>query len=72
MVRGPFVSAQYRLGSEATRREAYAHVLPEAFFTEEHVQNRHRMWNHILENPRAEWSIRIAECNGQIIGFALR
>ena len=28
------------------------------------------MWNHILGNPREEWSIRIAESGGQIIGFA--
>ncbi|HSL35448.1 MAG TPA: hypothetical protein VK883_01365, partial [Arthrobacter sp.] len=28
------------------------------------------MWSHILGNPRAEWSIRIAECRRQVIGFA--
>ena len=54
----------------ATWREAYAHLLPEDFFTQEHVQSRHQMWNHILGNPREEWSIRIAESRGQIIGFA--
>lgn len=54
----------------ATWREAYSHLLPEDFFTEEHTQSRHQMWNYILGSPRKEWSIRIAECDGQIIGFA--
>ncbi len=54
----------------ATWREAYAHLLPEEFFTEEHIQSRHRMWNHILGNPREDWSVRIAESGGTIIGFA--
>jgi RimJ/RimL family protein N-acetyltransferase len=54
----------------ATWREAYSHLLPENFFSEEHVQSRHRMWHHILGNPRKEWSIRIAESRGQVIGFA--
>lgn len=54
----------------ATWREAYSHLLPEAFFTDEHVQSRHQMWHRILGNPREEWSISIAESMGQIIGFA--
>jgi hypothetical protein len=54
----------------ATRRETYSHLLPEDFFTQEHVQSRHQMWNHLLGNSREEWSIRIAESRGQIIGFA--
>ena len=29
-----------------------------------------RTRNHILGTPRKEWSIRVAECKGQIIGFA--
>ena len=48
----------------ATWRETYSHLLPEDFFTQEHVQSRHQMWNHILGNPREEWSIRIAESRG--------
>lgn len=54
----------------ATWREAYAHLLPDEFFTEEHTQSRHRMWNHILGNPRGDWSVRIAESGGTIVGFA--
>ncbi|MDI3211605.1 GNAT family N-acetyltransferase [Arthrobacter sp. AL12] len=41
----------------ATWRETYSHLLPEDFFTQEHVQSRHQMWHHILGNPREEWSI---------------
>lgn len=54
----------------ATWREAYSQLLPEDFFSEEYVQSRHQMWNHILGSPREEWRIRIAESNGQVIGFA--
>lgn len=53
----------------ATWRETYSHLLPEDFFTEEHVRSRRQMWNGILGNPREEWTVRIAESKGQIIGF---
>lgn len=53
-----------------TWREAYSHLLPEDFFTDEHIQSRHRMWSRILSNPTEEWSIRIAENDEEIIGFA--
>ncbi len=51
-------------------REAYSHLLPDDFFTEEHVQGRHQMWKHVLKDPRKEWCLRIAESGEQIIGFA--
>jgi RimJ/RimL family protein N-acetyltransferase len=54
---------------EATWRETYSHSLPEDFFTQEHVRSRHQRWNRALGNPREEWTIRIAENEGQIIGF---
>lgn len=54
----------------STWREAYSHLLPEDFFTDEHIQSRHRMWDHVLGNPRKEWNIRIAEIGDGIIGFA--
>lgn len=50
--------------------ETYPHLLPADFFTEEHIQSRHRMWHHILSNPCKEWNIHIAENADQIIGFA--
>ncbi|MCX6500425.1 MAG: GNAT family N-acetyltransferase [Arthrobacter sp.] len=54
----------------ATWREAYSHLLPAEFFTEDHVQGRHVMWHRILGNPRQDWNIRIAEHNAQVVGFA--
>ncbi len=51
-------------------REAYSHLLPEAFFTEDYIESRREMWNHILGNPREDRSIRVAESGGEIIGFA--
>lgn len=54
----------------STWRETYAHVLPEGFFDEAHVRGRHEMWAGMLEDPRPEWTIRIADRDGEIIGFA--
>jgi GNAT superfamily N-acetyltransferase len=54
----------------ATWRETYTHLLPDGFFDDEHLHGRHRMWNSILETPRDEWTIRVAEREGRIIGFA--
>ncbi len=54
----------------ATWRETYNHLLPEDYFTEGHLQGRHKMWNHILGNPRDEWRVAVAERDGGIIGFA--
>lgn len=54
----------------ATWREAYAHLLPEAFFSDEYIAGRHRMWEHVLTHPREDVSIRVAERDGVIVGFA--
>lgn len=54
----------------STWREAYAHLLPEDYFSEEYVEGRHRMWNHVLTHPREDVTVRIAETDGSIIGFA--
>ena len=55
-----------------TWRETYSHLLPEDFFTERHVQGRHRMWEHILGNPGGDRCVRIAEDDQQeILGFAM-
>jgi GNAT superfamily N-acetyltransferase len=55
----------------ATWREAYAHLLPGGFFDEEHVASRHRMWNQILNDPSPAVTVRVAEQDGRIVGFAL-
>ncbi|GAA2979162.1 ribosomal protein S18 acetylase RimI-like enzyme [Microbacterium terrae] len=54
----------------STWREAYAHLLPDDFFSEEYVAGRHRMWNHVLTDAREDMTVRIVESDGAIIGFA--
>lgn len=45
----------------STWREAYSHLLPEDFFTEEYIAGRHKMWIHVLANPTDETVVRVAE-----------
>lgn len=54
----------------STWREAYSHLLPGDFFTEEYIAGRHKMWIHVLANPTDETVVRVAESDGSIIGFA--
>lgn len=54
----------------STWREAYAHLLPDAFFSAEYIRGRHGMWNHVLAHPREDMTIRVAEREGAIVGFA--
>lgn len=54
----------------STWREAYAHLLPDDFFSDEYLAGRHTMWNHILATPREDMTIRVAESEDTIIGFA--
>lgn len=55
----------------ATWQETYTDLLPEGFFTEDHARMRREMWTRILTAPREEWTIRVAESDGEIIGFAM-
>lgn len=54
----------------STWREAYAHLLSEDYFSEEYIEGRQRMWKHVLEHPRDDVTVRVAESDGSIIGFA--
>ncbi|MBN9215588.1 MULTISPECIES: GNAT family N-acetyltransferase [unclassified Microbacterium] len=54
----------------ATWKEAYAHLLPEDYFSPEYVARRHRMWAHVLTHPRDDMTVRVAEIDGAIVGFA--
>lgn len=54
----------------ASWRETYSHLLPAGFFTAEYVAGRQKMWNHILNHPRAERCIQVADLDGTIVGFA--
>ncbi|GAA1155459.1 GNAT family N-acetyltransferase [Nesterenkonia sandarakina] len=55
----------------ATWRETYINLLPEGFSTEEHSRMRRETWTRILTEQKDEWSIRVAEVDGEIIGFAM-
>ncbi len=54
----------------AAWKETYAHLLPDDFFSPEYVEGRHRMWNRVLGHPRDDMTIRVAESDDRIIGFA--
>lgn len=54
----------------ATWKESYAHLLPADYFSQEHVNGRHRMWHHVLTERRDAMVIRVAEVDGAIVGFA--
>lgn len=54
----------------ATWKEAYSDLLPEDCFSEEYVADRHRMWQHVLTHPRDDMLVRVAEVEGEIVGFA--
>lgn len=54
----------------ATWRETYTHLLPEGFFSAEHIDGRHRMWRAVLAQSRDDVSIRLAESGGELVGFA--
>ena len=54
----------------ATWKEAYAHLLPPDFLSEEYVDGRHRMWQHVLTERRDDMTIRVADDAGTIVGFA--
>jgi ribosomal protein S18 acetylase RimI-like enzyme len=53
-----------------TWRETYTHLLPEGFFDEQYVEARRALWRRLLENPRDDWRVRVAERDGRIIGLA--
>lgn len=54
----------------STWQEAYSHLLPQDYFSEEYIAGRHRMWTGILTRPRSDVVVRVAESNGSLIGFA--
>lgn len=55
----------------ATWRETYGHLLPDDFFTGELLDRRRRMWTRILTDSRPEHVVRVAEADGELIGFAM-
>lgn len=53
-----------------TWREAYGHLLPAGFFTPAFVEGRHRMWTHVLADARTDMTVRVADAEGTVVGFA--
>lgn len=54
----------------STWREAYGELLPEGFFSPEYIDGRHRMWADTVTRPRPDVTLRVADSDGEIIGFA--
>ncbi|MET0811729.1 MAG: GNAT family N-acetyltransferase [Microbacterium sp.] len=54
----------------ATWQETYGHLLPETFFTPEFIEGRRRMWRYVLGEPSDERVVRVAEADGELVGFA--
>ncbi len=54
----------------STWRDVYAHLLPEDYFSAQYIEGRNRMWNHVLGHPPDDVTVRIAESDGSLIGFA--
>ena len=52
-------------------REAYTHLLPEGFFTDEFARQRHDLWRRVLADPRDDVRPRVAEVDGALVGLAL-
>ncbi|GAA3642227.1 GNAT family N-acetyltransferase [Microbacterium awajiense] len=53
----------------ATWREAYAHLLPADFFTEEFAASRHALWARVLGERHPDRIVRVAEADGAIVGY---
>ncbi|MDJ0317575.1 GNAT family N-acetyltransferase [Arthrobacter antibioticus] len=52
-------------------RETYASLFPEGRFGSVALAQRERMWSQILSSNRPNRVIRVAETEGDIVGFAL-
>jgi len=55
----------------ATWREAYAHLLPEGFFSDQHYRERRQLWDRILADDNPQLRRMVAQRQGQLIGLAL-
>jgi GNAT superfamily N-acetyltransferase len=54
----------------AAWRETYSHLLPADFFSASYIAGRQRLWRHVLAEPRDDMTVRVAEIDGEIVGFA--
>lgn len=55
----------------STWQETYTELLPDGYFDDAFLDGRRRMWTRMLEEPRDDLIVRVAEEDGRIIGFAV-
>jgi GNAT superfamily N-acetyltransferase len=54
----------------STWRETYSELVPHSFFSDEMLELRRQMWTEWVEEERSRRTIRVAEINGAVVGFA--
>ena len=52
-------------------RDTYAHLLPDRFYDEQAYQRRVAMWRRIIDDRDPLNTVRVAEIDGVIVGFAM-
>jgi ribosomal protein S18 acetylase RimI-like enzyme len=54
----------------STWRETYSELLPASFFADEALAGRRRMWTEWIQEERSRRTVRVAEIEGEVVGFA--
>lgn len=54
----------------STWRETYSELVPPSFFSDELLEQRRRMWTEWVQEERSRRTIRVAEIDGAVVGFA--
>lgn len=54
----------------STWRETYSELLSSSFFSDEVLERRRRLWTEWIEEERSRRTIRVAEIEGVVVGFA--
>ena len=51
-------------------RDTYSHLLPERFYDEAALQRRVTQWRRLIGEPDPIRTVRVAEIDGEVVGFA--
>jgi GNAT superfamily N-acetyltransferase len=54
----------------STWRETYSDLVPQSFFADEMLEQRRRMWTEWVQEERSRRTIRVAQIDGAVVGFA--
>lgn len=54
----------------STWRETYSGLIPQSFFAKDVVEYRRRWWSSTIADTEADQVFRVAEIDGQLVGFA--